>query len=298
MNLQSLFSEQIISQTSLGGRASDVWQVKTENGEYVVRSSGVNENSDAPFLWACRNLFGIELQHTYDIEYVNDQLGQMSTNIDVPRVIQKGIIDGRQFIVVEKMNGTEFRFLDMPPLMMEGFGMAIADIHSHGFSEYGAPAGTYRNPVEQFPQHLSNALSVLSSRYYNSNIEITSKLQYYCSLAENLPLPGSASYVMLDMDARQFLAANHRVTAIVDTEAYVLGPRELDLVAIECSLDKNGAASFKKGYAAVLPFPDLSPVRDVYRFLFCLLEIKGPAVDYNSWLSSPRWFDSIGPSYK
>lgn len=56
MNLQKLFSEHIISKNSLGGHASDVWLVKTELGEFVVRSSGVDDSVDAPFLWVSRNL--------------------------------------------------------------------------------------------------------------------------------------------------------------------------------------------------------------------------------------------------
>lgn len=71
MKLQSLFKEEILTQSSLGGHASDVWLVHTISGEYVVRSSGVDESVEAPFLWVYRNLFGIELSHTYDIEETN-----------------------------------------------------------------------------------------------------------------------------------------------------------------------------------------------------------------------------------
>jgi hypothetical protein len=103
-----------------------------------------------------------------------------------------------------------------------------------------------------------------------------------------MPIPKYASYIMLDMEPRQFLSNGGLVNAIVDTEAYVLGPRELDLIAIECSLDESGAKSFKKGYTDVLSVPELSQIRELYRYLFCLIEIMGPSYDYNSWVSMPH----------
>lgn len=44
---------------------------------------------------------------------------------------------------------------------------------------------------------------------------------------------------------------------------------------------------------SVLPFPDLTPVRDMYRFMFCLMEIKGPSFDYDKWLSVPHYFNTV-----
>lgn len=102
MNLQSLFSEPIMSQSTLGGFASDVFLVITEAGEYVVRSSGVDETVDVPFVWACSNLFGKQLSETFDMEIINQYLSRLTSNIAIPSVLGKAVIDGRQVISVEK----------------------------------------------------------------------------------------------------------------------------------------------------------------------------------------------------
>lgn len=94
MNLQQLFSEQIVSQSSLGSVASEVWLVKAKAAEYIVRSFGVDESVDAPFLWACRNLFEKELNYTFDIENINKHLKRVTNNIAFPNVLGKGIING------------------------------------------------------------------------------------------------------------------------------------------------------------------------------------------------------------
>ncbi|MCU6795584.1 hypothetical protein OB236_26065 [Paenibacillus sp. WQ 127069] len=163
MNLQSLFKEEILTQSSLGGHASDVWLVHTISGEYVVRSSGVDESVEAPFLWVCRNLFGIELSHTYDIEETNIFLQQTTIKFFVPRVLSKGLIGERQFVVVEKAQGSSLNFLNKPVEMMEEFGRSIAEIHACEFNECGALNETYRYSLMDFPQKLSQAIRTLSS---------------------------------------------------------------------------------------------------------------------------------------
>jgi hypothetical protein len=291
MNLQQLFSEPIISQSSLNGVASDVFLVKTKADEYVVRSSGVDENVDVPFVWACRNLFGKELSHTFDIEYINNYLSRLTNKIAVPNVLCKAIINDRQLIVVEKMQGSNLSFLGKSSNMMEDFGRTIAEIHSNRVYECGSLNGMLRYSLSEFPQKLSNAFRVLATSYYSTNTVISGTVDHYCTLASTMEVPKFASCIMLDMDPRQFLSNGERVSAIVDTEAYVLGPREMDLIAIESSLDGIGAYSFKKGYSEVLPFPEVSQLRELYRFFFCLLEIKGPAYDYHKWMSMPSLFN-------
>jgi hypothetical protein len=289
MDLQNLFQETIIEQSLLPGHASDIWLVKTNAGEFVVRSSGVNDDVDAPFLWACRNLFGIELSRTFDLEYINDSIGLL-TNLKVPKILNKLIIDDRQFVVVEKVSGTKFEFYFKPSETMEKFGESIALIHSHEFMDWGAPLGI-RNSLEAFPSRLKEAIQMIAIRYYKNNKEIMNNLDYFIKQSERITSPKKAVYIMLDMDPRQFYINGDRICAILDTEAYVIGPSELDLVALECSMDENGARSFKKGYTSVIPFPELNLARETYRFLFCLLEIKGPSVNFNDWISKPHLFD-------
>lgn len=110
-----------------------------------------------------------------------------------------------------------------------------------------------------------------------------------CQEAQRVPVPSSASYVMMDMDASQFLTNGERVTAVVDIEGYVIGPRELELVAFEYILDHNAAQMFKKGYTSILEFPDLSKVRYVYRYFLRLLEVQG-SKPIDKWMNHPILF--------
>ncbi|QJD82918.1 hypothetical protein [Cohnella herbarum] len=109
MNFQALFNEPIESQISLGGHASDVWLIRTSKEEVVVRASGVREDSDAPFLYGCRTLFGTELNKTFDIEFINVELSKVSP-ISIPQVKRKQVINDVEFVVVDMMVGKNGSF--------------------------------------------------------------------------------------------------------------------------------------------------------------------------------------------
>jgi hypothetical protein len=80
-----------------------------------------------------------------------------------------------------------------------------------------------------------------------------------------------------------------RLSAIVDVEAYVVGPRELDFIGLEYVLNPKAAGSFIRGYTEILDLPDLTRVRAVYRYLYRLLGVQG-AVDLDRWLARPPLF--------
>ncbi|HZR43443.1 MAG TPA: hypothetical protein VFB12_25235 [Ktedonobacteraceae bacterium] len=94
---------------------------------------------------------------------------------------------------------------------------------------------------------------------------------------------------MIDMDPTQFLTDGGRLTALVDTEAYAVGPCELDFIALEYVLDQRGAAALTKGYNTIRPLPDLSRVRSVYRY-FCRLIGIQKKTDLETWMAQPVLF--------
>lgn len=106
-----------------------------------------------------------------------------------------------------------------------------------------------------------------------------------CDLAP----PEYSSFVLVDIDPSQFLAVNGIITGLVDTEAYVIAPRELDFIALEYVLNRRSAKLISEGYEAILSIPDLKTVRTVYRYLYRLIEIQGD-YDIDDWLSRPILF--------
>ena len=101
--------------------------------------------------------------------------------------------------------------------------------------------------------------------------------------------PTESAFVMIDLDPRQLLVQDGHFTSIVDTDAYVVGPRELDFVNMEYLLDERSVIPFIRGYSSILPLPDLSKSREPLRYFLRLLEVQGE-VNIETWMNKTKLF--------
>jgi hypothetical protein len=288
VNLQFLFDEKIIEIKELSpgydGHASDVWLVKTESGEVVVRSSRMKGEPEGDFWYGCNVLFGIDPRNVHQLESVNNVLSEVSS-IPVPRVLKKGQL-GREFVVVEKLEGkTVSSFIGQPVSLLQSFGEGLARIHTLKRNYAGHPQQEQLSvDLADFHEHLADGMEKIVSRYYGDHNEIKEKLPEMQKIMRSLPSPNASTFVMIDLDPTQFISDGKVLTGLVDTEAYAIAPRELDFIGLEYILGEQSAAEFRKGYERVLPIPDLSRYRTPYRYLCRLLSIQGK-VEIEKWMS-------------
>lgn len=95
--------------------------------------------------------------------------------------------------------------------------------------------------------------------------------------------------IMPDLRWDQFLHKNGRLTALVDLDAFVYGPRELELALLEYLLDERQAIIFAKHYQHVHALPDMSQLRLAYRLLLFLMTVLGED-DIDGWMQAPTRF--------
>lgn len=293
MDLQFLFQEPIkeIHELNPGyeNHASDVWLVKTDKQEVVVRSSRMVENPNNDFWWGCKKLFGIDPRQVYELENVNNILKNI-TSIPVPKIINKGKAFSREFVVVEKLNGEVIQsFIRQPSTVLQSLGEGLARIHQYKENYVGTPSGNFKVKLEDFHQHLKDTMTEMVSEFYHNQDQIKSKLAVIHNVINELPPPDYTSFVLVDMDPTQFLSNEKIITGLVDTEAYVIAPRELDFIGLEYVLDEKSAKEFKFGYEKIMEIPDLKKCRKPYRYLYRLLSVQGK-VDINDWLNHKVFF--------
>ncbi|QOV09888.1 phosphotransferase [Viridibacillus arvi] len=293
MDLQFLFKEPIKETLELSpgyeDHASDVWLVKTNNQEVVVRSSKMKEDPNNEFWWGCKKLFGIDPRQVYELEHVNNTLSKLNS-IPIPRVIDKGRILTKEFVVVEKLKGQIVEsFIDQPSSVLQSLGEGLAKIHRHKENFVGNPSRSYQVSLKEFNQHMKDALFELVTRFHFKDEAIKSKLPEINNLINGLSVPEYSTFVLVDMDPTQFLSDGREITGLVDTEAYVIAPRELDFIALEYVLDVKSVQDFKKGYEMVMEIPNLTKCRIPYRYLYRLLAVQG-SVDIEEWLRHKTLF--------
>jgi hypothetical protein len=297
VKLQKLFAAPIIEQHYLdpgySGHASDVWHVvchvATTQEEVVVRAVRQQGEFDGPFWQGCSFLFGLDSRNIFDLELINTLLARVCP-IPIPQVLSKGIVDERPYVIVEYMPGFPLNnFSSLPESALEEFGRALAHIHSYRFDYFGHVTGRLRFPLAAFQERLVETMSMLVEQFYQNDAQIKAALPSFCEDALLLPSVEDGALIMVDMDPTQFLTDGERLTALVDTEAYGVGPRELDFVALEYVLTSHEAVALARGYSAILPVPDLSVVRPVYRYLYRLIEIQG-RMPLETWMGWPVFF--------
>lgn len=294
MDLQPLFDEKIISIEELSpgyeNHSSDVWLVKTVEKEVIVRASRSVNEKDGAFWGGCRYVFGINPRNVHALEAVNNVLSDISS-IRIPRIIGKGFID-REYVIVEKLEGKMVQsFIGQPRELLYSLGEGLAQIHKSQMNYVGNPLGTFRTELENFHDHIIKAMINMVNEYYSDNEKIVAKLPEISKVLQNMEPPRSGSFILVDMDPTQFFTNGKIVTGLVDTEAYVIGPRELDFIALEYVLDQKSADDFIDGYESVLDVPALSHCRLPYRYLYRLIEIQGRD-DLDKWLNRPILFKS------
>ena len=293
-DLQPLFIDPILEQTAFPPAYTDhtnhVWRIRTASEDVVVRLPRQTGDPTSPFWWGSNHLFGIDPRHPAALVAVNAQLARLSP-LPVPRALRVGAVAGQPCLVVERLPGSRLDNLnDLPLATATALGTAVARIHTRRYPWWGAPAGATPHALVTFHARLADTLRGLVSRFFSADAALSAALAPLAARAARLPPPEDAALVMLDIDATQFLTDGERLTGLVDTDAYVVAPRALDLVGYEFELDRAHAAAFASGYRAVQPLPDLRAVRPIYRYLLRLLEVQGN-VPLDIWSGWPAHFD-------
>lgn len=269
--------------------ASDVWLIKTDNQEVVIRSSRMVEEPSNDFWWGCKRIFGIDPRNVFELAHVNNKLSEITT-IPIPKVINKRKLVSKEYIVVEKLSGVVVNsFVGQPSSVLQSLGEGLAKIHSHKENYIGNPSGKVKIKLQKFHQHLILAMGELVSKFYSEQQQIKEKYTEVVNLLSNLPTPEVSTFVLIDLDPTQFLSNGKEITGLVDTEAYVIGPREFDFISLEYILDEKSARDFKIGYEKIMEIPDLTKYRMPYRYLYRLLSVQG-SVDINDWLNHKPLF--------
>ncbi|EMI9088325.1 MULTISPECIES: hypothetical protein [unclassified Bacillus (in: firmicutes)] len=291
--LQQLFTSPVLSVQTLHpgyeDHASDVFLVKTAAEEVIVRSSKMTEEPNNDFWWGCKNLFGIDPRNVYHLETVHTLL-QEHTTLPIPTILEKHILNGREFVVVEKLVGNTVQsFIGQPDTTLFSLGKGLAEIHKFKADYIGNVSGSFQITLEEFQSHILNVSKELVNMFYSDNESIQNAFPTFEQQLSSLPAPKEATLVLIDMDPTQFLSDGTTITGLVDTEAYAVAPREFDFIGLEYVFTEKEAHAFKQGYETIMPIPRLEGCRPPYRYLYRLLSVQG-SVELEKWLSHPSYF--------
>lgn len=293
--LADLLGEPVLAASPLSPgyeeHANDLWRVTTPSREVVVRAPRASTGDPGNPFWAgARLLFGLEPRDLTPIGPLHEHL-RHDLSIPAPRVLSSGMTDGQPWLVTELLPGEALPDLTATPdALVTQLGGWLSRLHGDRSAHWGDLAGHRREPLAAFPAYLARTIKDLTRRFHPHDPAYQETQRDILARIATMPKPGHAAPIMLDIDPTQYLATGDRLTGLVDTDAIVLGPPELELVALEPLLDARTAVAFAAGYGQM---PDLGPVRPIYRYLTLLMEVQGDP-PLAEWMAAPHWLHERG----
>lgn len=291
LDLEQVLQRPLISQQLLPahhpGQASYVWRIESAEGFQIVRTNRFLTPPAEDFWDGSRHLFGALTTDVTRLAVINRWL-QPKLPWAVPQIHALVPFRGRYFAVLDWISGDTLADFDhLTKDSLNTFGSALARLHQCGFDVFGSPAilaDVSRGiPARQFAETLIATQTLLQQRFYPE--------EPWAQPDDGFTFEGPMAPILLDMDPTQFLTSEGSIRAVVDTELYVIGPPQLELVGLEYLLSPAAAAAVAEGYEAIAPLPSLAPVRRPLRRLLRALSFQGP-VPWATWMDWPTRFPS------
>jgi len=296
----SLLSDPVVEvQHNQSGYANDTWIVRTEKRSYVVKATraAADPRPDRPFWDGMYTLFGVNpYGHLQQRRALADFIRQHSP-LEVPHTIHidaSQSVYPRPFIIDEKLPGEP---ADLDPTtspfdvlaLARQLGEHLGSLHAVAFNFWGSYPISPSFRLQDWPELLAKALENMTPHWFEDQPQVMRALPDFAARARRLPALASAALIFPDLHPGQFLVHDGRLAALVDIESHVLGPRELDFIALEYALQPRHLPAFREGYTRHLPLPDLAPVRALYRYLYWVMSALG-AEDYREWMEQAPLF--------
>lgn len=258
-----------------------LWFCDTSAGPMVLKVADKPVIRRSAFWQGMNRLFALNFPASLaDTTAVQQFLSQHS-----PLQIPECLVAHHGFVLCRRLSGATLQAEQLNTQMIQQLAQHVAQLHQQVSANWGALCKP-KFTSAQWSSRLRLTLSHLAS---HSDMTIP-PVMLGSALKQAADIqPQSLVPVMVDLRWDQFLSQAERLTALVDLDAFVFAPRELELVMLELLLDSHQAAIFTAEYQKVHAFPDLSAVRTAYRLLLFLMHILGET-DCQQWLAKPAHF--------
>ncbi len=263
-------------------RASHVWRVDGPGGTYIAGRPWWNTPEVSPFMAGLHGLFGVDPRELDDMAE-SFRFWHRLEIWTVPETLGLTQILGQPALKVECIEGEPGH--ELADADAHELGRRVSAAHGSALDYFGplTDTGTRGWLVDEFYPRALTELDDLSTRFPLQD------WAEYRTLLTQAPAPRWTVPMLLDWAGEQFVWREGQPYALVDVEASVYAPPELDLCLWELLLFPAGAAAFQAGYSELLPFPDLTLHRSACRLILRALEVEG-APPLADWLALPAPF--------
>jgi len=266
-----------------------LWQCDTVDGLMILKVCDSHNVASSAFWQGMKALFAIDLPSQMNqFDHVYSEISA-TTSLTIPDyTASASAVENESspaFILASLLPGSMLEPVEVDDGMVADLAEHISALHQQQRSTSGAIYAT-GSDASQWLNRLKESL-VLLAEYHSDSVpsdllhEVFAEL-VQCTVDHFVP-------IMPDLRWDQFLQQDGKLSALVDLDAIVYGPRELELVLLEFLLDQQQAMIFKEKYQQSHSLPDLTKVRKAYRLLLFMMNVLGEK-NVDAWMQAPTRF--------
>lgn len=257
-----------------------LWRCETEDGTMVLKVCDHDAIAKSSFWYGMNQLFGVDFPDSLGHIYKTHTLLSEHGYFTVPALVA-AVPD--RFIATRFLAGTDMQSSLATDAIIVTLAKHIASLHQIRYEKWG---NLYMPAYSQtsWGERLSLALQRMISES-NASIPVTLTNQVLAKTA----LISETDFVpiMLDLRWDQFRLVHNAESgnpfALVDLDAFAIGPRALELVLLEYVLTANQFDLFKMQYSLECDWPDYHQQKSSYQLLLFLMNVLGET-DVERWM--------------
>jgi hypothetical protein len=269
--------------------SNQLYFFESGDDKLVLKTPNLKLSALSPFWKQLRHVFGSDfITHAENAVTLEKYLSR-NPHIKVPKVIGTNVKE-RVFQIFQHMEGGFYEPDEFPveEELNYQLGQYIGWLHSQKFQGYGIFSDNLKlNNCSKFLEEVLCSMDKTINEYWSFNQEV---INFYRDIERVIPDDiGSFSLIMPDISGNQFVYSKDlkRINAVVDLDAYVIGPINFELTVLEMCL--TNYSSFQKGYEQYCSLPCFKSFRSFYRFLMYLNDPYDHG-DLESFLNSNIFF--------
>lgn len=252
-----------------------LWHCQTSDVEMVLKVC-----NDAT---VARSSFWLGVNHLFAMDFPNG-LGEINITHDF--LMQHGALKvpdliaarAKRFVLTRFLAGVDLDANAVDDKWVIALAKHIGKLHQCTYKNWGSLHAP-QFAAEDWPKRLHESLRLLAAK---SDLEISEPLLREILAQTNIIEETEFVPMMLDLRWDQLRVLDDESLALIDLDAFVIGPKSLDLVLLRYALTPAQLVLFKREYSKTHPWPDATQT-PCYQLLLFLMHVLGET-DLAKWM--------------
>lgn len=265
-----------------------LWDLETDQGDLFLKLCDQQAVEKSIFWQGMTVLFNLDLPRSLGHFSQVYRLIAAHSPLEIPHLLASTASDETQqykgFLLTNALQGMAIEPECVSDEMVMALANHLAALHCDNQPNWGCIQKADKSALE-WPKALHKTLTNMATQQEIITlpaVQAAIAATKHCQSDHFVPL-------MLDLRWDQFLQQAGALTALVDLDAFVFAPRELDFVLLEYLLDDKQATIFVEAYTQHHEIPNMTFVREPYRLLLFLFQVLAEQ-DVARWLNAETRF--------